>query len=163
MGPVQRTRASLRITGDDLIPDEVTRVLGCNPSRAHKKGDVIRNEKLRSERVARFGMWSIQATPCSPGDIDAQVKDLLGKLSSDLAAWRDLTSRFHADLFCGLFLAELNQGLTISADTMAALSSRGIELDLDIYSHAKDDQPNKAPEPTTTAVTSPAAQEPRQL
>ena len=53
-------------------------------------------------------------------------------MSQDLTAWTDLSRRYRGDLFCGLFLADGNEGITLSVDTMRAISERCLELDLDI-------------------------------
>jgi len=79
------------------------------------------------------GMWRLRATKLAPGDLDAQIEEILSKLSSDMAVWKKLSERYHVDLFCGLFLASGNEGLTISPKSLADLGNRGIELGLDIY------------------------------
>ena len=40
MGPIQKSKATLRISGDDLEPEEVTRILGAQPTRSRAKGKV---------------------------------------------------------------------------------------------------------------------------
>jgi hypothetical protein len=35
--------------------------------------------------------------------------------------------------FCGLFLDEMNEGISLSPDTLAAIGSRGLSSGLDIY------------------------------
>ena len=41
MAQISRTVAGLRIGGDDLIPSEITSLLGCEPSSEQTKGEVI--------------------------------------------------------------------------------------------------------------------------
>jgi len=78
-------------------------------------------------------MWRLGATKRAPGNLDAQIDEILSKLSSDMAVWKRISERYHVDLFCGLFLAGGNEGLTISPKSLADLGNRGIELGLDIY------------------------------
>ncbi len=75
--------------------------------------------------------------------MDGQIREILSQLSGDLSVWRSITQRYHVDLFCGLFLRESNEGLTLSSQSLAALGERGIEMGMDIYSargdvHKKD-------------------------
>lgn len=79
-------------------------------------------------------MWSVSAEQRIPGDLDAQIAELLEGTTEDIGVWRNITSRFKSDIFCGLFLGEWNEGLSISPTTMKVLGERGILLDLDIYS-----------------------------
>lgn len=132
MAQLHKSAATLRIMGDDLIPEEVTSLLGSNPTSAYRKGQM---EQLRSGRtlIRRSGMWRLEALDCEPENVDGQVSEILGKLTSDLDVWTILAARFQMDLYCGWFMQETNEGLTISPKTMLALASRGIELGIDIY------------------------------
>lgn len=138
MAHLQRAVASLRIAGDDLVPDEVSKLLGATPSLARTKGQRISLNFGRS-RTARFGQWHLQASDTEPEDLDGQVAELLDQLTGDLRVWSDLARRFQVDLFCGWFLGESNEGVVISSATLKALGERGIELGLDIYGPGTED------------------------
>ena len=128
---------SLRIKGETLIPDEVTRLLGAPPTTSVKKGDVKLLSQDGRETIARQGMWSLSAEKRTPGDLDGQVTEILGKLTHDIEIWAQLGPRFKMDLFCGLFMRESNEGAVLSAKAMLALGERGIELGFDIYDGSK--------------------------
>lgn len=132
MGELSRAVASLRVSGEDLIPDEVTGVLGANPSMAYARGDQVAS-KHGAARVAKFGLWSCAGPETEPADIDAQVRQLLQRLTPDVSVWQQLAKRFDVDLFCGWFMEHLNEGVEISPATMSALAQRRIVLSLDIY------------------------------
>ncbi|GAA5484837.1 DUF4279 domain-containing protein [Haloferula sargassicola] len=133
MACISRSAATLRIIGDDLIPDEITRLLGASPTQAQTKGDKIVGKKTGNVRIARFGMWRLEASDCEPGDLDDQIRLICGQLTDDLAVWESFASRYKMDLFCGLFMECGNEGISLSPAALFALGSRGIELDLDIY------------------------------
>jgi hypothetical protein len=78
-------------------------------------------------------MWSLECADQEPQNVDKQIEELLGKLTSDMEIWQALSKRYRVDFFCGLFMDSGNEGLTISADSLAALGERGIELALDVY------------------------------
>jgi hypothetical protein len=78
-------------------------------------------------------MWALHATETTPADLDAQVDELLGRLTPELSRWHELASRFEVDLFCGWFMDRLNEGLEVSPRTLLALGERRVVLGLDIY------------------------------
>ena len=117
---------------------ELTLLLGHEPSDSELKGQEIVGRSTGNVRVARTGSWRLSAAKQAPGNLDAQIDEILSKLSSDISVWKKVTERYRADLFCGLFLNGGNEGLTISAKSLAALGSRGIEMGLDIYGGGSD-------------------------
>lgn len=133
MGPVRRTDATLRISGDDLNPADVSHQLGCQPTSARVTGKVRVGEQTGTEGKAHPGIWRLQAAARSPENLNGQVNELLGQLTSDLEVWHDLARRYRIDLFCGVFLGSGNEGLELSPDSLMALGQRGIKLGLDIY------------------------------
>jgi hypothetical protein len=64
----------------------------------------------------------------TPGDLDSQIAELLAGMTDDLAVWQRLTSVYQADIFCGLFLEQENEGISLSPTTLQLLGERGIEL-----------------------------------
>lgn len=137
MGALERSVATLRVSGEDLRPEEITALLGASPTYSHTKGD-LRVSASGNERRLKFGIWHLHATVTEPEDLNAQVDELLAQLTSDLAVWRELSERYSIDLFCGWFMANSNDGVSIAPGILLALGARGIELDLDIYSPTDD-------------------------
>jgi len=148
MTHLQQSLVTLRIWGDDLVPAEVSALLGGEPTFGQAKGEPVTGVPSDHVRIATTGSWHLRAPDCEPEDIDSQVHGLLGALTSDLAVWRRLRERFGVDLFCGLFMAHGNEGLALSPKTLVALGVRGIELALDIYAPRMDDQPEAARAPS---------------
>ena len=135
MPAIARSVASLRIFGDTLIPIEITARIGAAPTWSYRKGDV---KQMRSGRelVRKTGMWLIEAPASEPEDLNSQVAELFAQLTQDMAVWRALSAEFEIDLYCGLFMDGTNDGLSLSASTLAALGERGVELGLDVYAPA---------------------------
>ena len=113
-GAVDRSTMTLRVHCGAEQRARVSRLLGLEPS-----------EVRRSLRLS--------APDSANSDLDAQVEWILSRLSSDLAAWRQVTSECKVDLFCGLFLERTNRGVTLEPETMRKLADRGIHLGFDIY------------------------------
>ena len=121
---------SLNISGDDLDPDEVTRLLGVSPTFACRIGDAIprRNHTF----TAPSGSWSI-STKRSTRDIEEQLTELFAKLNGDPAVWSSLTSRYGASLFCGVFLSWYGHGFSMSPSLHRLLLDRNLLITFDIY------------------------------
>jgi hypothetical protein len=136
MTSVRIIRASLRVVGHDLVPGEITRLLGVVPTQAHAKGEPTDIGRGRTS-PALTGVWALTAAPND--DLDVQVHQLLAATTADLATWRDVASRFRIDIFVGVVIVDGHEGFVLKPATLAALGERGIELDLDLYSAAEDD------------------------
>lgn len=127
-----------RISGDDLDPSELTALLGCEPSKSHAKGSVRIGRVTGNRYVNKSGLWMLDAEDREPEDIAAQITEVLHKMTSAPAVWKQLRTRFHMDFFCGVFMATSNDGLGFPSELMNELSSRGIDLELDIYDPSDD-------------------------
>lgn len=128
MSVVSRSKASIRLVGDDLIPDEVSRSLQGTPTFSYAKG-----ETLPGGRVPNYGMWNISSSESSPCDLDRQIMSILDDLNPDVSIWMKLSANLHIDCFCGIWLKTANEGFNLSPSTLQALGERGIEIDFDIY------------------------------
>lgn len=118
----------LSIWGDDLDPDEITRLLGASPTDAWRKGDV--NPWSGFPKLT--GSWSIK-TERSTGDVEEHLTELVAGLSSHPAVWKALTSRYRADLYCGFFLAGLGHGISMTPKLHRLLADRNLDILFNIY------------------------------
>jgi len=129
-GEIDESLVSLRFFGDDLDPNEISELLKCQPTDAYRKGDILPNERYHI--VAKTGSWRLKCE-ISSDPLEKQILELFDRLSNDLEIWRKLTSQYNGDLFCGLWMEELNRGLTFSPELMNQIAERGLTLGLDIY------------------------------
>lgn len=136
-GEVDQSSVSLRFFGDDLDPDEITRLLSCRPSIGYRKGDILPN--ARHNRVAETGSWRLHGEKTGEKSLEQQILKLFSLLSDNFELWQSLTRRHKADLFCGLWMESWNRGIDFSPKLLAQISARGLILDLDIYYVGKDD------------------------
>jgi len=133
MPSFERSRASLRVTGDALVPEEISRLLGTEATQAQRKGDDIIGASSGQVRIAKIGMWRLIAESREPEDLGDQIDELLGKLTDDLAVWAKIRETCCIDLFCGLFMGSGNDGISLLPRHLLLLGERGIELGLDVY------------------------------
>jgi hypothetical protein len=117
--------------GDDLEPDEVSRLLGAEPSLAYRKGELVLVTTRR--RPAKSGMWQRECAQLKPSDFNRQVSTLLSQLTQDPKIWERLSKKYRIDLFCGWFMQEECEGEDISASVLLALGARHIGIGIDIY------------------------------
>ena len=133
MGVIDHSVATLRFFGEDLVPDEISALLGASPTASQQKGQELIGSNTGIVRIAKTGSWRLSATRREPEDLDSQVFEILDQLTQDLSVWAAMGSRYEPDLFCGIFMSGSNDGLPLSARALLALGQRGISLDLDIY------------------------------
>jgi hypothetical protein len=139
MAHLHQSVATLRISGEDLDPVEISALLGCTPTKSQRKGDVFTSKTTGKSRTEKCGAWRLEASDREPEDLDGQIAELLGKLTPSLDTWRSIADRYDVILFCGFFMRETNEGVEISPASLAALGQRRIVLGLDIYSPTRED------------------------
>lgn len=130
-GAIQDSTVCLRLIGGDLDPEEVTRLLGCAPTRAWRKGDV--REDPRYHILQRTGVWSLDSDTDRSVPLDEQIRALIARVPTDSAVWEALARRFDIDVFCGIHLDEWNRGCGFGPDLLRRLGEMKAALDLDIY------------------------------
>ncbi len=146
MAHLERSVATLRIMGDELVPEEMSRLLGAEPTSSHERGHQGVSGPSGRIVARNSGMWHLRAKETKPENLDWQVSELLGLVTSDLSVWSSIAARFRVDLFCGWFMGSGNEGVAISPETMVALGQRGIQLSIDIYGPEALDGDRAAPE-----------------
>ncbi len=139
---IHESTACFRVSGDDLVPAEITRLLGVEPTWCHSKGDKHFGAGGREFPPYKTGLWALDTKWEIPGNLDRQTSELLARMTPDLSTWRRLSARFELDLYCGLMLALSNEALVLSPATLQALGERGIELQLEIYSPSEEPKPS---------------------
>ncbi len=132
MGPVSKSALSLGFWGNDVDPEEISKLLGGEPTVGVAKGGTWQTG-TGVLKTARTGSWRRRIERSQPADLSSQLAAALEALTDDLAIWQGLSSRHRGRVFCGLFLREPNEGLILDPDVMRKISERGLSLDLDIY------------------------------
>ena len=130
-GEVDRVVISLRIIGDTLAPDRITRILGVEPTTSAATGETI--DRAGIPATQETGIWIYELPASTEWELSDAIRTLLDKFPADPALWESLATEFRMDVFCGLFLHERNRGTQISIETMALLVERRLPLGLDIH------------------------------
>jgi Domain of unknown function (DUF4279) len=132
MASIAKSAASLRIFGD-LEPEEISFLLGEQPTLSYRKGEE------RHGVLKRKGAWLYQVPDAEPGDLDSQIRDIFERLTHDLTIWLDLAESFEIDVFAGIFMEEDMEGFTLKPETLVLLTERQISIGFDIYAPGTDE------------------------
>lgn len=146
----------LSVDGDALVPDEITALLKVAPTESYRKGDPHRI----AGKVRPTGSWCYQSPDMSfhEKSVDECIDDFLTLFPSDTSVWEHLSSHYNVVLHVIGYMKTWNREFYFPRALVKRLALLGVDIWFDIYQD-EDEEPNKAPEPTTTAVTSPAAQD----
>ena len=89
--------ASLRIFGDGVDIDEITKTLGLTPTHSHRKGE------QRSSRSAPWphDLWSYQPPIDEARPLHEHITALWDAVRPHIPYLRGLKQEFHVDIFCG--------------------------------------------------------------
>lgn len=126
----------MRVTGADLDPDRITRMLGANPTRAARKGEEIDRDGVPVPQ--RTGTWSY-ALPASPEwELGDAIDTLLEQLPADPALWESLAGWADVAVVCGLYVQDIDRAADLEPDTLARLAERRLSLRIEIRGVASE-------------------------
>lgn len=124
--------AQLAIYGEQLDPDEVTKVLGLSPERSWRRGDP---KGARGVASRKEGCWKIETKRSQ--DCEKDLNDHLLTLLERIAPVRGivgaLAERFTLQFECIIEFDQEVPALHVDRQVMKAMSDLGGELDIDAY------------------------------
>jgi hypothetical protein len=125
--------ASLRLYGDALVPEEITRLLQIEPSDCAAKGAVSKSSSGKS-RQAPTGRWILGTDgKLSSSSLERHIEWILDRLASIGAKADHLPGVERADIFCYWSSANGHGGPQFSPELMGRLAEARLPLGLDIY------------------------------
>ena len=128
-GPIDEARPSLCVYSDTLDPEQVTQLLGCLPTRSHRKDEVIGTRGNR----APTGAWILEPDTPRTNELEPQIASLLTRVTPDDRAWDKLIKDHRVVVSCMLSLREWSRGFSLSPQLLEKMATRGISLDCTIY------------------------------
>jgi uncharacterized protein DUF4279 len=139
VGDIDQIAVTLNMFGDDLDPDEITRLLGVQPTRAARKGDQVRLGPDTAVVTQWTGVWYLSIERTSEYQLSEAIGMLLDRLPDDPQLWFDLNKQYNMSLFCGLFLNQYSRESVLPPELLARVSARHLALSFDIYFEAAED------------------------
>ena len=147
-GPIEWFVLRLTIMSKDLVPSEVSHLIGCEPDDAWEAGKPLLRPNGSIKRIPKFGHWSLELGPkdTDEWDCDEAMMELLRRLPPDLGLWKKLTERYKVNVTFALLMASTNKGFELSPQVMRFLGDRGVAAGFDIYYDAREGaEPTAAP------------------
>jgi Domain of unknown function (DUF4279) len=130
-GVIDKTTVTLAIYGADLEPDEITAILGCAPTHAHRRGAPGAPNRLPWSS----GAWLLAVEGGVACSTEALLLSLLERLPQDPGPWAQIRKRFELRISLGLFLYDVNRGFILSPACLQRLLVTGATLWFDIYAN----------------------------
>ena len=139
-GPIHWFHISLKVRGENLVPEEITALMRREPDQAGQKGKPLHRKDGSLMRVPKNGFWSVDlySKDTDEWDCGEAMLALLSSLPGDLEIWRDLAARYEISFFVGLRMAAANKGFELSPAVLRHLGERGISAGFDIYFEPED-------------------------
>jgi hypothetical protein len=128
-GDVSDSSASLCIYSQDIDLDAVTRMVGCNPTKSHVRGDL---PKPRSRFPAKTRLWSLDAPP--ELSFEDKIQFLISGTTNRIANWKSLAPTHNIQLRCAIFLHSWTEGFDLESSVMFEIGRRGWKFGLTLYS-----------------------------
>lgn len=130
-----KVTATLRIYGAALKPEEVTRILGVEPTDSWEEGSPGYKGLPRSK-----GMWMLESSTAHAAAMEEHLSELLSKTSPSNDAWRGLCRRFSCDVFVGAWMDSDNACFSLSPALLEQIGRRGLVLSADLYFIGEDEE-----------------------
>lgn len=129
--------ATFRVLGEDLDPDDVTRLLGVEPTQALRRDQLVPTQT--SVRRQEAGVWLLKSEgKVRSTSLERHLLYLLELVEPHAQALEELrrNGRATADFFCFWLSATGHGGPIFSADVMQRVAATGAELGIDFYGGA---------------------------
>src|SRR3974390_2933822 len=124
------TYSTLRIFSDKIPPDEITRILGIEPTRAFSKGDAYSRRKL--ERKSNGWFYSTKELSKSK-DTRKHIDFILAAIDGKEDAIRSLCNQGCKIDLCSYWVSTGQGGPWLVPCQMLKLGNLGIEIWWDVY------------------------------
>ncbi|NUS59813.1 MAG: DUF4279 domain-containing protein [Lysobacter sp.] len=130
--PCSYTHVWLRVLHEALDPDDVTQLLGLQPTRIVRVGDRVHEKSTRTRTNA---VWLLESSDAVESrDSRAHFDWLLDRVGDKGPQLRALAARgYLVDICCKWDSAAGNGGPTFAPAQLSALGNLGIEVWFDIY------------------------------
>lgn len=134
-GAIDESAVTLAIYGEHLNPNEVTQLLGVEPTKSFRSGH---KPGPRSPAIGH-GAWFFEVRGKAPAGPDAQLELLLSKLPESASIWQELNRHYKVQIRFGLHMQGWNKGFCMEASLLSRLASMGVALVFDLYAYDDKD------------------------
>lgn len=124
---------SFGVYGDAPGPDEITQMLGLEPSRSAAKGHT---QQTRTGTIitTKKSVWLLDSRLAASARLEDHLRDLLGRLLPHAAEIRDLRRQgLEVEFRCAVFTVAPEEGTTVNAETVRGLGELEAALSIVVY------------------------------
>lgn len=129
-GEQKWSRAALRISGDTLDPDQITAILGSEPTQSGIKGERF---STRHSAARRTSFWLLESPLKDSLPLADHLKWLLDLIEPKRDLIGSVAEKWRVDFFCGFSSENGQGGTTFDSDLLCHLAHLGVPLVLDLY------------------------------
>lgn len=137
-GKPEQATVTIRFFGDELNPDELTKLLECEPSEAYKKGHIV--TPTIKPRTIKTGTWFLSVERNPDQTLEEIISELLEKLTNDLEVWKKMSKRFEISIYCGAWIKGWNRDVWFSSGLLTKIAERNLSIGLAIYCDGDDEE-----------------------
>ena len=142
-GEIDAGEFCLRISSNDLDPEEITGLLRLEPTESHRRGDSFG----KHGHTYKFGQWRFSTARLdfhAGRSCEECFDDFMRGLPGDLAVWERIAGRHEAEVYISLWMRTWNRDFDISSFAIGELARRKLRLHVDTYLQVDDDNESKA-------------------
>lgn len=120
----------LKFLETNLIPDEITNLIGISPTICGKKGDLVRGRKLPINE----GLWIYKSIVAPPWNIGEALEKLLPMIETN-EKLRKYCKNFniYREFSVIMYLAQNTPIVTMEPSLLQRIANVGATIDFDIY------------------------------
>lgn len=132
-------KVSFRVTGDELEPSEISKILEMEPTISHKKGDanmgLSKKGKVINYAPHRTGLWSLESGLPETNSLEKHILWLVERLDPVKNRIGELAKgKYKIEFFCGYFFSNHTQaGIELSSITLERINGLGADLAICMY------------------------------
>lgn len=137
-GPFDRLYFELFISGEDLEPQAVSKVLGVEPSKSYEKGD----ERPRGSQFYKTGAWILKSPKIILSDTQdgsQEFEQWVNSLPSESKDWSGIQRDYSVKVRLIGYTDQWNAEFIVSPTTLMGLAKRGLPLLIDPYLSLDED------------------------
>jgi hypothetical protein len=125
------TYAYFWVNDFDCEPEFISRILGLEPHRYFKKGDLISEN---SDRKWKHSFWEYYSSlPRTEPSQDAHISNLIKVMLEKKKEISQLQSKYEVGINCVGYYHNSNPGFHMSAELIKSCAELGISIDFDLY------------------------------
>ena len=124
---------SLFVRSETLNRNEVTELLGVEPTRAWNPGErhpISKDSTIT--RVVDWGQWQLKIYD-NRSSVEFKIQKLFQQCTSNLEAWRTLRAKYEVWLTVGVYPDDWHSESTLSPETLLLLVERQLPLEWGTY------------------------------